>query len=1142
MADIENNKNIKYSLEDVAKCLLREHLILTALELHAELTEAGREITSLRDYFSNPSNFELCLKSSSDLLPSANLNRSSSQTTLDSLDWARYSEDAVTQDSGSNNVLGFRKRSNESHNNELKPHEVCTLNFLVNEYLVMRNYKMTANTFADENDNQDYENWDDVGLNIPRPPTLIQWLQEKVPEITPRTETSCQTDISSPKMDTYDNLTVEKVVLEERVKELETLCERQELELQKLERKIASSSHVPSIGSALGKEDIKGEEGSLDIENISDRDKIEIRNSEVKFEKGDHVLDANTKSLNSSSRPEEALTDIRIDTEANMEIHFLSDLSENPNIGSIEDFIENPSSNTDDVVTSSLETLSTRKTLEDFVDEPDVGKLTPIDTPTGVDTPTTEAEFEEEQEDTQELFSESSEVLDPRKCDRLPPLGASSECSPQGVLAGEFISAQREEARNLLRASSTRDVPQFLETQVLDTCFGQTLGVDSRLQNEVAALSLGQCDLLNLVSSSLHNIAPNVILSKREKPDKEQRSTILLGLVSLARVLGPSKLEAELLPQCWEQLSHKHTERRLLVAQSVAVLSPYTPPPLRNSLLLSMLLQLLGSGGEKEPIVREAAMSSLSLLISYLDDVEKVPPLVDTLILCLQRVDRKDESKIKNDSNVTLFLSTFSYWTVKAGCFTQLINPLVEHIKLISHEINAEVKEGNKRNKIEQLTSNLNSLVKGLSAAMPYIFLYLFDALKHGDETSCSSRESTAHISSPNMLSFIDELGVLFGSREKAEKNLYLLHSFVAKNKIEEWKELNYVCTVVLPIILESLTLISVTMKNVVVSFISLISRLCSCLGPQAKHEIICPSFLDILQVNEGDIESVRSGNSNITKAPLVVYVVGILSENKLKDEALEDLQQFLSRHISILSLSRVHQSSLVRAATAPLWILLVGHIKESELSARVIPALVTLATDPDVNVKASVVMPLTFIVANTTSKELKEKVILQLESVCEEAQVLEQPALQVAIAQTCTSLGPNTPVQLLHNLFLPLLCRVALEEGGSPQDKVILQKTLGVMSFDYIDDYSIDQRVYSGRNLLSDRMKTSLSGGGLSSIGSSLSSSMGAMGAGLPIGSGVEDVKNKMSKMFSSTGRSVSSSLQGKGPSINLPTLFKKK
>ncbi|KAB7504718.1 hypothetical protein Anas_03077 [Armadillidium nasatum] len=388
----------------------------------------------------------------------------------------------------------------------------------------------------------------------------------------------------------------------------------------------------------------------------------------------------------------------------------------------------------------------------------------------------------------------------------------------------------------------------------------------------------------------------------------------------------------------------------------------------------------------------------------------------------------------------------------------------------------------------------------------------------------CSSRESTAHISSPNILSFIDELGVLFGSREKAEKNLYLLHSFVAKNKIEEWKELNYVCTVVLPIILESLTLISVTMKNVVVSFISLISRLCSCLGPQAKQEIICPSFLDILQVNEGDIESVRSGNSNITKAPLVVYVVGILSENKLKDEALEDLQQFLSRHISILALSRgsmqslqlavlilverhqcneeilgslwsclVHPSSLVRAATAPLWILLVGHIKESELSARVIPALVTLATDPDVSVKASVVMPLTFIVANTTSKELKEKVILQLESVCEEAQVLEQPALQVAIAQTCTSLGPNTPVQLLHNLFLPLLCRVALEEGGSPQDKVmfgtgssggtnftsflayarspsctfnssaiesVAKDSWGYVLRLYGDDYSIDQRV----------------------------------------------------------------------------------
>ena len=46
------------SLEEVADILLQEKLILTALELNTELLENGQEISKLRDYFSNPGNFE----------------------------------------------------------------------------------------------------------------------------------------------------------------------------------------------------------------------------------------------------------------------------------------------------------------------------------------------------------------------------------------------------------------------------------------------------------------------------------------------------------------------------------------------------------------------------------------------------------------------------------------------------------------------------------------------------------------------------------------------------------------------------------------------------------------------------------------------------------------------------------------------------------------------------------------------------------------------------------------------------------------------------------------------------------------------------------------------------------------------------
>lgn len=48
------------SYEAIATKLLSERLLLTALELHAELCEADRELPVLRDFFSNPNNFE-CL-------------------------------------------------------------------------------------------------------------------------------------------------------------------------------------------------------------------------------------------------------------------------------------------------------------------------------------------------------------------------------------------------------------------------------------------------------------------------------------------------------------------------------------------------------------------------------------------------------------------------------------------------------------------------------------------------------------------------------------------------------------------------------------------------------------------------------------------------------------------------------------------------------------------------------------------------------------------------------------------------------------------------------------------------------------------------------------------------------------------------
>ncbi|XP_053606594.1 RAB11-binding protein RELCH-like isoform X2 [Plodia interpunctella] len=186
--------------EDIATKLLKDHYFLTALELHTELVESGRELPQLREFFSNPGNFEQHVSRASDF---NSMHRTPSQATLDSLDTARYSEDGGGDRGGSGGdvaVLEFElrkaretinalranltqfadgdsaldKTTKDKYNQRsLKPHEKRALNFLINEYLLIEDYKLTSITFSDENPDQDFEDWDDVGLNTPRPAGLV---------------------------------------------------------------------------------------------------------------------------------------------------------------------------------------------------------------------------------------------------------------------------------------------------------------------------------------------------------------------------------------------------------------------------------------------------------------------------------------------------------------------------------------------------------------------------------------------------------------------------------------------------------------------------------------------------------------------------------------------------------------------------------------------------------------------------------------------------------------------------------------------------------------------------------------------------------------------------------------------------------
>ncbi|XP_059054042.1 RAB11-binding protein RELCH-like [Achroia grisella] len=240
--DVEDNSFVTpphLSYEDIATKLLRDHYFLTALELHTELVESGKELPQLREFFSNPGNFEQHVSRASDF---SSMHRTPSQATLDSLDTARYSEDGGGDRLGSGGdiaVLEFELRkaretinalranltqfadgdtaldnsSKDTLNKRpLKPHEKRALNFLVNEYLLLQDYKLTSITFSDENPDQEFEDWDDVGLNMPRPAGLesLFWGNSSslnIPKIDAatqvewhQTDDGCQTDLEEGNM------------------------------------------------------------------------------------------------------------------------------------------------------------------------------------------------------------------------------------------------------------------------------------------------------------------------------------------------------------------------------------------------------------------------------------------------------------------------------------------------------------------------------------------------------------------------------------------------------------------------------------------------------------------------------------------------------------------------------------------------------------------------------------------------------------------------------------------------------------------------------------------------------------------------------------------------------------------------------
>ncbi|XP_073406288.1 RAB11-binding protein RELCH isoform X2 [Dendrobates tinctorius] len=993
-------------LDAVAAQLLRDQLLLTALELHTELLETGRELPRLRDYFSNPGNFERPTAGAPPTTGISNpntggqLNRAGSISTLDSLDFARYSDDGnretdervavlefelrkaketiqalrVNLTLAAENEVPLQERKNYKSSPEIqepiKPLEKRALNFLVNEYLLKSNNKLSSITFSDENDDQDFELWDDVGLNIPKPPDLLQL---------------------------YRNFSSHRGIVKDTADAAVSVDEDDLQPLPKAER--STMDPVPVQPSAL-------------VQELEDRvrhcnDEREVLLDQIR------ILQGEIESLRLSHVPEvvpssQAAPPARLQSQTSEESdHYI------------------------DIRTTDTDT-NCKKAEEN-----------PADVDTKTDFPLSL---------------------------KIPPSPDLSKISK----------------KTLLYTPPLKDGVQFDQpNRKLSPAFHQALlsfcrmSSDSRLGSEVSRIADSENGVMLMLGRCLPHIVPNVLLAKREeliplilctaclhpepkerdqllhilfnlikRPDDEQRQMILTGCVAFARHVGPPRVEAELLPQCWEQINHKYPERRLLVAESCGDLAPYLPKEIRSSLVLSMLQQMLLE--DKADMVREAVIKSLGIIMGYIDDPDKYQQGFELLLTALG-----DPSERVVGATHQVFLPAYAAWTMELGNLqSHLIPTLLSKIEKLLRE----GEHGLDEHKLHMYLSALQSLIPSLFATVLQNAPFTNKAKLQGEVLQI---EVTRF---PRPISPLQDVATIVGSREQLAVLLQLYDHQLEHEGTTGWESLLWVVNQLLPQLIEIVGRINVASTACVHEFSRYFWRLCRTFGKIFTNTKVKPQFQEILRLSEENIDA-TAGNGVLTKATVPIYATGVLTcynqeeDRKLLVGFLEDVMTMLSLShapldslkasfvelgtnpayhellLTVLWYGVVHTSALVRCTAARMFELILRGMQESLIDKRVAPALVTLSSDPEFSVRIATIPAFGTIMETVTQRELLERVKMQLASFLEDPQYQDQHSLQIEIIRTFGRVGPNAEPRFRDEFVLPHLHKLALVNNQQSVD-----------------------------------------------------------------------------------------------------------
>ncbi|CAF3704603.1 unnamed protein product [Adineta steineri] len=1005
-------KRTKWHVYDtVAKFLLKNRFYLTALEFYTELLENGYDLPRLREYFSNPANFEgsssTTINKQSSFIRNLShyaddaislgggggggngdyLFRTSSSQTFDSTsidNITRYSEDIdwnngngssgpITSGSGFGElrfndervaVLEFELRKardtiqelrqtltydsadeqqqqqnkkpderngkyqiNSSSSNStqplipsglaVRPFERRTLNYLINEYLLSNNYKVTSVTFGEENDTSDLEDWDSVGLNCARPPDLNQLYRWYCHQLN--------VDNEKPTKEDFSMLVNFDENLHDEHKNLKITVEQMQFDLVEYNKRI----------------------------NQTEDEKLNLNNEIQCLEHEKKNLLIQLQVLQNRLTSDEPTTEIKI-----------------------EDAIQlNSSRQLPQVYRRAFERQSLSYNINDDKLDDDI-----------------EINHDYEQKTFEDIIQE----LNTLSLDQTDLL--------------DLIVRTITKISSHLNGSRKLDlVPLIICTSILHT---KTNERDRLLKT-----------LFNLY----------------KKPSYNQRQVILYACLCFAKQSGPLRVHAELLPQCWENLNNKLDERRCLVAEACGILTPHLPKDIRVSLIFSMLQQMLAE--DKCDQVRCVCSKSLAMVINEIDDESRLSQCIELLDRCLS-----DTSDVVQATKRYL-LPSIALWCLELNKICQV---LIEHylVKLEALVQNIPTPSSIDNQRFNQLIHILTDLI---------VFIFA-SALKSMTITNdLSQMNSSTRILPDTALSEFYQLHIILSPI--SEKLLSHYDECAINGEFPFTDHINTYLDNFLKRSFDTMAYIDITNVKLVHAcseFIKMISRYFGRNFWKLKIKPLYTTTNSSVSQDEGPRK----------EAPFVLYATGVLCSWATEQERAELTQyiydalllianqkltintlqaiyaeigsdiNFQDNLLNILRDSLTNTNSQIRLYTLQLFSITLTLVNHSIISNKILPALITLASDEDIIVRTATIPVFGSIIVECSESEILERVYAQFQMFDNDTTFRDEHRVQSEFIKTFTQIAPQTENKFREDFILPFLALIASQNSQQQSER----------------------------------------------------------------------------------------------------------